>query len=82
MVFDNVALRDFIYARLDKAEMNSEWDSLISTGTQSNLNAEKVRDFEISVPNPEESSLIAAFFAQLDNLITLHQREPRFADTG
>ena len=30
----------------------------------------------------EEQELIGSFFADLDNLITLHQREPRFADTG
>lgn len=36
----------------------------------------------ILVPVLYEQEAIGRFFKQLDDLITLHQREPRFADTG
>lgn len=76
MVFDNEALRDFVFTRLEKAETDSEWEPYISTGTQRNLNADKVKSFSLDVPSNEEVSEISAYFANLDTLITLHQREP------
>ena len=76
MVFDNEALRDFVFTRLEKAETDSEWEPYISTGTQRNLNADKVKSFSLDVPSKEEASEISAYFANLDTLITLHQREP------
>ena len=75
MVFDNEALRDFVFTRLEKAETDSEWEPYISTGTQRNLNADKVKSFSLDVPSNEEASEISAYFANLDTLITLHQRE-------
>lgn len=36
----------------------------------------------ISMPSADEQRLIGEQFDWLDSLITLHQREPRFADTG
>ena len=36
----------------------------------------------ISMPSTDEQRLIGGQFDRLDDLITLHQREPRFADTG
>lgn len=74
MVFDNEALRDFVFTRLEKAETDSEWEPYISTGTQRNLNADKVKSFSLDVPSNEEASEISAYFANLDTLITLHQR--------
>ena len=73
MVFDNEALRDFVFTRLEKAETDSEWEPYISTGTQRNLNADKVKSFSLDVPSKEEASEISAYFANLDTLITLHQ---------
>ncbi|MEE0665180.1 MAG: restriction endonuclease subunit S [Collinsella sp.] len=32
---------------------------------------------EITIPDDREQEVIGQFFAKLDNLITLHQREPR-----
>lgn len=75
MVFDSDANRDFVFTRLQMAETNNEWDSLISTGTQRNLNAEKVRDWTLLVPNISEREKIGSFFSRLDDLITLHQHE-------
>ena len=39
-------------------------------------------EFKFRVPCRDEQYQINVFFSRLDNLITLHQREPRFADTG
>ena len=75
MTFDNNDVRDFVYIRLEKADLDHEWEPLISTGTQRNLNAEKLRAFEIMVPSVDEQSRIANYFVNLDNLITLHQRK-------
>ena len=36
----------------------------------------------ISMPSVDEQRLIGEQFDRIDHLITLHQREPRFADTG
>lgn len=73
MIFDNSILRNFVYYRLVKADLNLEWEPLISTGTQRNLNAEKVKQFKIIIPHGEELKKIGDFLWKLDNLITLHQ---------
>ncbi|WP_270773470.1 restriction endonuclease subunit S [Pauljensenia sp. OF14-1SRA] len=43
---------------------------------------DKLLKSEISMPSIDEQRLIGEQFDRLDQLITLHQREPRFADTG
>src|SRR5699024_3469435 len=53
MIFDNNLIRDFVYQSLSKANEFDEWNKFISTGTQKNLNAEKVKNFTIKIP-PEE----------------------------
>ena len=75
MVFVSNALRDFVYYRLEKAEEDSEWEPYISTGTQRNLNAEKVQDWALQVPSEDEMRVIGSLLDSLDNLITLHQRK-------
>lgn len=75
MLFGDSSLRDFVYTRLTKADESHEWESLISTGTQANLNAVKVKGFDISVPSNEEVKKIGTFFQHIDHLIALHQRE-------
>ena len=75
MVFDSEIMRDFVYTRLNKAELNDEWSRLVSTGTQSNLNATKVREWRIEVPTEGEQRTIGSFFSSVDELITLHQRK-------
>lgn len=82
MVFEDVAIRDFVFTRLEKADASLEWEPYISTGTQRNLNADKVKAFAIAVPGSREAAKIGRYFANLDFLITLHQREPGFTDTG
>ena len=44
-------------------------------GAQANLSLEQVGNLEISIPTENEQKLIGAYFVNLDNLITLHQRK-------
>lgn len=74
MVFEDVVIRDFVFTRLEKADASFEWEPYISTGTQRNLNADKVKAFAIAVPGGREAAKIGRYFANLDSLITLHQR--------
>ena len=41
-----------------------------------------LQDTQLRFPSLSEQSAIGAGLSAIDNLITLHQREPRFADTG
>ena len=75
MIFNSLIYRDFVFHRLDFANIKKEWEPYISTGTQSNLNAEKVRNFEITISKKNEEILkINKLLNNIDNLITLHQR--------
>ena len=75
MVFNSDNLRDFVYYRLERAEKNDEWEPYISTGTQRNLNAEKVQSLRLMVPSETEMRVIGALLSTFDHLITLHQRK-------
>ena len=47
------------------------------------LKYNRFADIEVTMPaNLEEQRVISACLGRVDALITLHQREPRFADTG
>ena len=46
-----------------------------STGVPS-LSKTAINDIDVLAPKHDEQKIIGAFFCQLDNLITLHQREP------
>ena len=59
-----------VIKRLFEREKERAWGATISTITKEHLN-----DFIIGVPNIEEQKKIGAFFKQLDDTITLHQRE-------
>lgn len=41
-----------------------------------------LQDTQLRFPSLSEQSAIGAALSAIDNLITLHQREPQFADTG
>ncbi|PRQ11647.1 restriction endonuclease subunit S [Corynebacterium sp. 13CS0277] len=69
MVFRSDATRDFVYARLLKSQITGEWEPYISTGTQRNLNAEKVKAFPISLPELPEQEAIGSFFKRLDEAL-------------
>ena len=50
-------------------------DKKATGGTIKHLNQNILVDFPVILPQKSEQILIGAFFQQLDNLITLHQRE-------
>ena len=57
--------------------------SLVQVGALPSYNASDVESMPVTISSSiEEQREIGAFFNKLDALITLHQREPRFADTG
>ena len=47
-----------------------------------NISKNKVMELSVPVPSAVEQKHIGQYFASLDHLITLHQREPGFTDTG
>ena len=51
MTFSDDDLRDLLYQKLTMVNDEGGWIPLISTGTQPNLNAEKVRNYVISLPS-------------------------------
>ena len=51
-------------------------DKKATGGTIKHLNQSILVDFPVISPQRSEQILIGAFFQQLDNLITLHQRQP------
>lgn len=76
LVIDNISTRDYMFHFLKKMDIDRAWDSLISTGTQANLNAEKVKSLKINIPeNIDEQSRLGSLFNSIDSLITLHQRK-------
>ena len=51
-------------------------------GGQGNLSGSLVKDLLVMIPNYDEQERIGAYFQQLDNLITLHQRKGKAAVSG
>lgn len=75
LCFSDDSLRDFIYSRLEKAQIFSEWNPYIATGTQGNLNANAVRSFKIDVPEFEEIRLISILFTVFDTLVSAEKQK-------
>ena len=53
----------------------SDIESLLVGGGRAKLNAETLMSIELRLPCLQEQYRIGEYLAQLDNLITLHQRE-------
>ena len=76
MIFDDECIRNFVYQYLKKMEENNAWIPYISTGTQANLNAEKVKNLMLLLPKTNnEIKKISDCLFHIDHLITLHQRK-------
>ena len=76
---------DFVEVYFEQnARMNNYMAPLVSKGAKNDMkvSAENALKGAVIFPEIEEQEVIASYFSQLDHLITLHQREPRFADTG
>ncbi|MBY7130269.1 restriction endonuclease subunit S [Bacillus sp. 8YEL33] len=66
----------FLYFLLQTRKMQNQVKDKASNGTQPNLGMRELEKFHTQItPNLEEQKEIGAFFRQIDNLITLHQRE-------
>ena len=57
------------------------WSSLEGS-TLKRLYNKDLLNAEIATPSPDEQHQIGSAFAKLDDIITLHQREPGFTDMG
>ena len=62
-------------ATMSNATLQKEFAIRVEGGSVTNLYFDKLRNIDISYPLLAEQKKIAAFFENLDHLITLHQRE-------
>ena len=62
--------------------LNVDWKSKDESTGLPSLSKEAINETVLRVPNAVEQNHLGSFFTDIDSLITLHQREPRFADTG
>lgn len=62
--------------------LNVDWKSKDESTGLPSLSKEAINETVLRVPNAVEQNHLGSFFTDLDSLITLHQREPWFTDTG
>ena len=62
-------------ATMFNATLQKEFAVRVEGGSVTNLYYEKLKNIDVSFPQKEEQEIIASFFEQIDNLITLHQRK-------
>ena len=62
-------------ATMFNATLQKEFAMRVEGGSVTNLYFEKLKNIETSFPKIEEQEMIARFFEEIDNLITLHQRK-------
>ena len=65
----------FLCQMLGTEQMLSQYKALAAGSTVNNLNKELVGNTNVKIPNIKEQQQISDYFANLDNLITLHQRK-------
>lgn len=70
----------FVYSMTDRIKKSAEQKASGSTFLE--ISGKGLAAGEFAFPSKDEQTAIGSMFKQLDHLITLHQREPRFADTG
>ena len=71
---------EFMSIELNGAEIENQLRKIVSSGARMdgllNISFDEYTSVSVLLPGTEEQDCIADFFRQLDNLITLHQREP------
>lgn len=65
---------EFIFQNLGKMKSDGYWTRYSTGSTFESINSTDIKEAIISVPAIEEQKKIGTFFKQLDNTITLHQR--------
>ena len=67
---------EFIYQSLVKMDSEGYWKKLVAGSTFESINSDSVNGAELMMPQDiAEQDRIGEYFSNLDNLITLHQRE-------
>ena len=66
---------EFIYQLLVKMDVDGFWKTLSCGSTFESLNSDNIKNAEVKIPATAEQIKIGGYFQQLDNLITLHQRD-------
>ena len=66
---------EFIYQLLVKMDSDGYWKALSCGSTFESLNSDNIKNADVLIPNVAEQEKIGQYFANLDNLITLHQRK-------
>ena len=66
---------EFIFQSLVKMNGEGYWRKLSCGSTFESLNSDNIKNAKIMIPNLDEQAQVGAFFKNLDNLITLHQRK-------
>ena len=64
----------YLYQFLQSANAKNQLESGMDGGTQKFIALNKIRELNIQLPNKEEQKKVGAYLDQLDNDITLHQR--------
>lgn len=66
---------EFIYQLLVKMDSDGYWKALSCGSTFESLNSDNIKNADVLIPDVAEQEKIGEYFANLDNLITLHQRQ-------
>lgn len=66
---------EFICQLLVKMDSDGYWKALSCGSTFESLNSDNIKNTYIFIPNIAEQEKIGQYFANLDNLITFHQRK-------
>lgn len=78
-----IAGNEFLFQTLSKKEAEEYWSTVSAGSTFDSINGDELRNTLVDCPRSElECETIGDCLSKVDSLITLHQREPRFADTG
>lgn len=75
MIFKDEIDIEFIYYYLCYLQQTNYYDKLVSTGTQSNLNAEKINKIKIYCPNYDMQKNISQIFISCDKKISLEENK-------
>lgn len=62
-------------ATMFNATLQNEFAKRVEGGSVTNLYFEKLKNIDVLFPSMDEQAIIASFFENLDNFITLHQRK-------
>lgn len=78
-----IAGNEFLFQALSKKEAEGYWSTVSAGSTFDSINGDELRNTPVDCPRSKpEREAVGSCLSRIDCLITLHQREPRFADTG